>query len=209
MSVNGRTKTLADCSSHLDYAVAYPTIADKAVDWDSNQEHASVCPRPTPVSDTIYGMRYVALTEGLLPLVEDWFDDPETTRFLYGRQEIRREIELMRTMPGTEFRGAIILSRHDWIFFQKEKAVGFLGVEMYENGTASLVFVVAPDERGKGIGTRILSYLNVIPEIKSAEVFVGGVEPENIASIRSLVKAGFAIGAEPDEEGLLSVRKDR
>lgn len=154
-------------------------------------------------------MRYATLTEGLLPLVEDWYDDPETIRFVYGRQGIRGEIELMRTMPGREFRGTVVLSRHDWVFFQKEKAVGLLGVETYENGTASFIFVVAPDERGKGIGTRILSYLNDIPELKSTHEFVAGVEPENVPSIRSLEKAGFVIGTEPDEEGYLPVAKNR
>lgn len=120
-----------------------------------------------------------------------------------------RELELMVTMPGNEFRGVIVNSRHAWIFYQVDEPVGFLGVETYADRTASFVLVVNPQARGKGIGVQILNFLDEIGQLRATDVFEAAVEPENIASMKSLQRAGFEISPTHDEEGFHLARKER
>ncbi|MEM7366550.1 MAG: hypothetical protein AAF525_21250 [Pseudomonadota bacterium] len=46
-------------------------------------------------------------------------------------------------------------------------------------------------------------------EFESVALFVAGVEPDNIGSIKSLLRAGFETNGEPDFEGMLYFLKRR
>ena len=153
-------------------------------------------------------MRFEGLTPTLVAAVEPWFDDPDTIRYLGGRHWLHRELDLMRDAPGVEFRGNVVLSRHVWIIFDEaDQPVGLVDVEPYVDGTAGMVFVVAPHLRGQGVGQRILLALAGQEELKDVRTVMGGVEPDNTACRICLTKAGFSVSRAPDEEGMLRVEK--
>jgi L-amino acid N-acyltransferase YncA len=96
------------------------------------------------------------------------------------------------------------VDRRAWITEEDDAPAGLVDVEVYEDGTAGLAFVVAPARRGSGVGRRAL---NAIAEQLAAdgvrEVF-GGAEANNTASIRCMESAGFSRRShEPDAEGFL------
>ena len=153
-------------------------------------------------------MRFEPLTSKLVAIVEPWFDDPETIRYLGRRDWVQRALLLVRQAPGAEFKGNIVLSRHAWVVFdQTNQPVGLIDIEPYNNGTAGMAFVVAPQVRGHGIGRRMLLDLGGQPELKAVHTIIGGVEPENISCRICLTKAGYMVAAEADEEGMLRVEK--
>jgi hypothetical protein len=50
----------------------------------------------------------------------------------------------------------------------------------------------------------MISHLIVLLELEDVEMFTAGVEPDNVASVRALSKAGFhALRAELDPEGIM------
>jgi len=67
-----------------------------------------------------------------LPLVEPWFDDPRVQSRLGGREWPGREFRLMAEPPGTEFRGAIVTGRFDWVALDGEETVGLIVGETYD-----------------------------------------------------------------------------
>lgn len=48
-----------------------------------------------------------------VPAVKRWFADPRQREF--SPELPARELELVRSMPGRRFRGAIVLARHAWV----------------------------------------------------------------------------------------------
>ena len=111
-------------------------------------------------------LRLVPFTAGALLVVELWFDDAETRRWL-GDRRWPSMILRLAAGPPAEHRGHQVLDRRTWI------------VEVYEDRTAGLAFVIAPDRRGSGLGRRAL---HAIAEQLAAdgirEVF-GGAEADN------------------------------
>ena len=50
----------------------------------------------------------------------------------------------------------------------------------------------------------MISHLIVLPELEDVEIFTAGGEPDNVASVRTLSKAGFhALRAELGPEGIM------
>ena len=72
-------------------------------------------------------------------------------------------------------------------------------------GTAGWIgYVVDPARRRRGYATAMISHLIVLPELEDVEMFTAGVEPDNVASVRALSKAGFhALRVELDPEGIM------
>src|SRR5262249_23256227 len=126
-----------------------------------------------------------------------------------GREWIRRELRLVDEMPGTEYRGRMVVGRDAWAAFEHELPVGFLGVERYADGRAGTAVVVAPDLRCQGIGRSILNAVWERAELADVEELIVGVEPENLASRRCLIAAGFTLSTEPDKEGMLQGARAR
>ena len=115
-----------------------------------------------------------------LTLVEAWFDDPEIARRLGDRNWPARLLELIRTAPGTEFRGRRVAARGAWIAFDGTTPVGLADVEVYDptpdgagvparlvddqqaapGPSAALSLVVNPARWGRGYGRAILRALH-------------------------------------------------
>lgn len=160
-----------------------------------------------------------------LAVVQPWFDHPEVQRRLGGRDWPARELELVSQTPGTEYRGAVVTGRFNWVAFDGEDAVGLIGGETYTRWTSyggegsdgsivldsierpamELAFVVDPMQWSRGYCKAMLDAVLELPEVASVRVFNGGVEPDNIASILCLKRAGFVrLSDEQDWEGMLN-----
>ena len=100
-------------------------------------------------------LRLVPFTAGALLVVEPWFDDAETRRWLGDRRWPSMILRLAAGPPG-EHRGHQVLDRRAWLVEEDDAPVGLVDVEVYEDQTAGLAFVIAPDRRGSGLGRRAL-----------------------------------------------------
>ncbi len=152
-------------------------------------------------------LSFTPITPDHVQEIEAWFDDPQTRRFLGGREWIRRLPTLLRDAPGVEFRGRRVLARHAWVVHAAENAAALVDVESYDDGTAGFALVVAPSMRGKGIGRRVLSDLETLGELSAVDAFIGAVEPENQAARHCMSGAQFRIEEQEDEEGMLRVSR--
>ena len=153
-------------------------------------------------------MEFVLLTEELAQAVAPWFDDANTIRYLGTRDWLYRELQLMHTAPRSAFKGRQVLARYVWISLdQYGQPCGLVDIEPYDDGTAGMAFVIAPDLRGQGFGQHILRLLETRPEVQEIQAIVGGVEPENISARRCLERSGYTFLSAPDEEGFLRFHK--
>jgi len=152
-------------------------------------------------------LNFIPITSDSVREVEGWFDDPDTRRFLGGREWVRRIPALLQDSPGVEFRGRRVLARCAWIAYATGRPVGIVDVERYDDGTAGIALAVAPAMRGKGIGRRILSSLETLDELAEVKAFIGGVEPGNEAALRCMRSAHFDVAEREDEEGMLRVSR--
>jgi RimJ/RimL family protein N-acetyltransferase len=70
--------------------------------------------------------------------------------------------------------------------------------------TGSISYVVDPSLRNRGWARAMITELVNLPELAVVRIFEAGVEPENVASIRCLIAAGFTLESEdPDFENML------
>jgi RimJ/RimL family protein N-acetyltransferase len=171
-----------------------------------------------------------AFTRADLRIVEPWFRDPDTRRFLGGPEWPRRMLELGEGVVGQEFRGAIQTGAYRYLAHADRGLVGYVDcgtfnrctvyagegpegpivTESIEDETGSIAFVIDPQIRRRGVGRAMISALIHQPELGFVELFEAGVEPGNMASRRCLEAAGFRLGSEkPDFEGMLYYRARR
>jgi RimJ/RimL family protein N-acetyltransferase len=167
-------------------------------------------------------LRRLARTD--LRIVEPWFEDSETSRYLGGRDWPGRMLDLDGQVIGTEFRGATqtgafrFLASHEgrpvgmidcgvfdrWVEWGGEDASGPIIGDSLEVTTGSIAFVTDPTQRGQGLGRSMIGSLVSWSELSDVRIFEAGVEPENVPSIRCLSAAGFQLHrGEPDYEGML------
>jgi len=76
-----------------------------------------------------------------LPSVAAWFDDPETRRWLGDRRWWEMILRLADD-PPTGPRGRRVVERRAWIVEEGDVRVGMIDVEVYDDRTAGLAFVV-------------------------------------------------------------------
>jgi RimJ/RimL family protein N-acetyltransferase len=157
-----------------------------------------------------------------LHVVEPWFNDAETQRWLGGSGWPRQMLDLM-THPLGEYRGARETGRYRWLAWEHATAVGYIDCGTYDCWTtweggesgrgvisvipvpsASITYVVDPSLRVRGHCTHMIVELLRQPELAEIGLFAAGVEPDNFASIGCLASAGFEpLDAEPDWEGIV------
>ena len=157
-----------------------------------------------------------------LHIVEPWFHDAETRRWLGGPEWPRRMLEL-QTSPLREFRGAQEIGRFQWLGWEDQTAVGYINCGTFDRWTAweggeggrgvvseipvasaGICYVVDPELRGRGYCARMIAELMRLPELNTIGLFAAGIEPDNVASAICLRSAGFEpLDAEPDWEGIV------
>ena len=125
--------------------------------------------------------------------------------------------------PLGEFRGAQETGRYRFLAWDKDVPVGYVDcgtfdrwatweagpggrgvVSAIDEPSGSIAYVTAPALRRRGYGIdMILSLMRVSPLVH-VSLFAAGVEPENTASVQSLISAGFRpLDPVPDWEGIV------
>jgi predicted dehydrogenase/RimJ/RimL family protein N-acetyltransferase len=131
-----------------------------------------------------------------------WRNDAETRRGSRSCREIAPEEHarwLARTLadPSTRL----------WVAEAGGSAIGHVRVGSQANGTAEVHVVLAPDARGRGLGTAVLAQAGAraLADSDIALLFAQ-VRPENRASLRMLEKTGFhTVGS--DADGLVRLER--
>lgn len=132
------------------------------------------------------------LTDPDLQLVEPWFAEYETQRWLGDQTWPQRLLRL----------AALSADRFAYAALKKGVVVGAADVERYRDGRAGLALVVAPEHRRLGVGKAMAGALIDRPELADVTEFIAGVEDGNFASAALVTSAGFQkVADEPDANG--------
>lgn len=170
------------------------------------------------------------MTANDLAIVRPWFEDADTQRFLGAPGWPQRMLALADTAVGTTFRGAKQTGSYRWVAFDGANPVGYVDCGVCDRWTvcddgetadpvvrsvidrpaSSIALAVDPRRRGVGTGRAALRAVLQRPELRDVELFGGGIEHDNPASIRCFEAAGFVRQAdEPDWEGMLYFLRER
>ncbi|MBE2193770.1 MAG: GNAT family N-acetyltransferase [Anaerolinea sp.] len=133
------------------------------------------------------------LDESELRLYQAWFSDSELSRRI--EPPTAQWYNYVRSTPGYEV----------WMVYDGTAAVGVVSLEANpDDHTAWVLVVVNPAVRRQGYGHKLLQALIQRPEATHLNLLKATVEPDNLASLRCLQKAGFIQEPpEPDDEGFL------
>jgi ribosomal protein S18 acetylase RimI-like enzyme len=128
------------------------------------------------------------LTRALAELVAGWFtEDEEGQRRLdadfYGAG--------LRWWPLVEEDAA----RYGWVGLLGDEPVGFIDVEI-DGERAGIAIYVRSEFRRRGIGEQLLRVAAAEGRSLGVAELVGGVEGDNVASIRCFIAAGFTQAGE-------------
>lgn len=166
-------------------------------------------------------------TEGDLPGVVPWFEDPDTQRFLGGPGWPAAMLANADQSIGTTFRGATQTGAHHYLALAAGTPVGYIDCGTFDRQTVyggegpdgpvilettdaltgSIAFVIDPARRRQGLATSMIRALTQHPDLAPVEVFEAGVEPDNLGSRGALHTAGFhPRSTDPDYEGMLYYR---
>ncbi|MGD0395058.1 MAG: GNAT family N-acetyltransferase [Acidimicrobiales bacterium] len=171
-------------------------------------------------------LRHLARSQ--LPLVEPWFEDPETQRWLGGPKWPWMALELADAPLG-EFRGAQETGRHRFLAWDKDVPVGYVDcgtfdrwatwdggpdgrgvVSVIDAPSGSIAYVTDPALRRRGHGVDMILSLMQVPPLAHVSLFAAGIEPENTASVLCLLSAGFRpLDPAPDWEGIVYYARSR
>ncbi len=162
------------------------------------------------------------LERAQLRLVEPWFHDVETQRWL-GGPDWPSLMVVLADRPLGEFRGAQETGRFRWLAWDGDDPVGYIDCGTFDRWTtwdvgpqgpgvvatidapsAAISYVVDPTRRRRGYASAMIARLVALPDLDEITLFGAGVEPDNVASVRALARAAFQpLATEPDFEGFL------
>lgn len=175
------------------------------------------------MSSQLPSVDLVQFTVGLLPSVQPWFEHPEVRRRLGGPEWPARELRLVVSRLGEEYRGRGVVRSHSWVAMDDAGVpVGKVGGDVYDRWTRydgsqlleepvvsaveagpamGLAYVVDPARWRHGIGRAMLRAVVGHPDVADVRLFAAGIDADNQASRRCAVAAGFAPDVEaPDWE---------
>jgi len=99
--------------------------------------------------------------------------------------------------------------RYLWIVYIENIPVGFFDFEIESNEKACFTFYVCQEVRGRGVGYELLQESLKLMEVRGTAILEGGVEKDNISSIRTLEKAGFRYTSINEDGNLAHKHKTR
>jgi RimJ/RimL family protein N-acetyltransferase len=122
-----------------------------------------------------------ACEPGDLHELESWCAEADTRRFLPGRRAF------YRWWATAADRGDAL----EWVA-EAGRLIGQVELLPDGGGNAFLLFVVAPHQRGRGLGHALLRAVQAQPEVDGFARIIALVDQDNAASRRCLEHAGFA-----------------
>jgi RimJ/RimL family protein N-acetyltransferase len=163
-----------------------------------------------------------------LRLIELWFEDPETQRWLGGPDWPRMILDLADAPLG-EFRGAQETGGCRFLAWDNDVPVGYVDCGTFDRWTTweggpdgrgvvgvidelsgGIAYVTNPTQRRKGHGAQMILAMMETDALKHVSLFAARVEPENTASVGCLVSAGFQpLDPVVDWEGIVYYAKRR
>jgi RimJ/RimL family protein N-acetyltransferase len=163
-----------------------------------------------------------------LSLVEPWFQDPETQRWLGGPDWPQRALKLADA-PLDEFRGAQETGSFRFLAWDRDVPVGYVDCGTFDRWTTweggpggrgvvgvidepsgALAYVTDPAQRRKGYGAAMILGLMAMDALEHVSLFAAGIEPANTASVRCLLSAGFQpLDPAADWEGIVYYARRR
>jgi GNAT superfamily N-acetyltransferase len=165
-----------------------------------------------------------------LALLEPWFEDPDTARYLGGPGRPAAMLALGEGAVGEVFGGAVQTGAQRYLAHADGRPIGYIDcgtfdrctvyggegpagpiiLESIEAPTGSIAFVIDPRLRRRGLGAKMIAALIGRSELRFLELFEAGVEPENVTSRRCPQASGVELRSErADFEGMLYYRLRR
>jgi len=112
----------------------------------------------------------------------DWRNDPITRENSFETEEVSEQIHKLW------FNDSLLNpNRSIYILEDNFTSVGSIRSDLHWNNQSVLSWSIAPDQRGKGYGTKILE---IYLQNKKGK-FIAEIKPRNIASIKMVEKNGF------------------
>lgn len=113
-----------------------------------------------------------------------WLNEPRTAQFDdYGARTLE---EFLKDLEARRDRVA------DWTIFGESGAVGYIGVERSSPILATFRgIVIAPEWRGKGLGTSAVRSVMEILKRNGVKKFLAGIFADNAPVLNFLVQLGF------------------
>lgn len=151
-------------------------------------------------------VRLSPATDADLDVIEPWLHNRSIRRWLsnYPIRETRDPAAAVRDTSGSGY----LARTHKWVVREPScpegQPLGFISAEVYGVGSistdgltigapfyANLLYLVAPDLHGSGVGTNMLCAVMGAPEVRAVVEFRCGIATRNLASRRVAFKAGF------------------
>jgi RimJ/RimL family protein N-acetyltransferase len=135
------------------------------------------------------------MTREDIDVVYGWRNDPSTRELMFDTDEI--QLDTHRAFWNWRFYATE--NADAWIIIDGDERVGVIRIDPEEEGH-QVDLIVAPQYRGKGIGTEALKLfdkerpMNWIP-------LIAWIKPENIASKKAFRNAGFVVRYEMHKLG--------
>jgi len=141
-------------------------------------------------------MNLKPLTKANSPTVKQWLiGDPSGHQFMSEYENIEKIFKLLN------------INRKFWILHDINIPVGFIDLEI-DDSKGYFSFYIAPDFRGKDFSSELLNLLEKKALELSVTSLLGCVELDNIVSVQSLKKAGYASLENLDKHGLTEFSKN-
>jgi len=139
------------------------------------------------------------LDENGFQIYSSWFTAGEAKHWV--SPPTRQWFDYIQTTPGA----------HAWLVRVDDgSAIGLVQLDEEAQVRGSVLAFVKPAQRNKGHGRQILRALLALPEIAHLRAIVGMIAPDNAASLRCCLAAGFIqAGIDPDADGLLKFVYER
>lgn len=154
-------------------------------------------------------LRFVPLAADYAALIEHWFDDADTVRFLGGLDWLASTLRFERPDDTKPIDGRQPEEHHAWLALSGDHPVALVDVLGYGDGSASMKMTVAPSRRKLGLGKAVLHAVWRLPEMADVTEVFGYVDPRHHAAVRLAEATGFVRTDEGNAAGEVLYRLRR
>ena len=144
-------------------------------------------------SNNNLSLRKVIKTDEIL--LFDWTNDPDVRKWSFNKNSITLDVHKIWFKQKLKNKNILM-----WIFEVNNTPAGLVRLEK-DNSKIVLNYLIASQSRGKGLASKMLKI--AMNEVRShwqnIKVFAYAL-PENIASIKSLERAGFYLESSSNEK---------